>query len=1352
MSKENSKLRLLGSPVNLTYRSKKKDDKRNIRNRPRSALQNSCFTPDLPEKYKRPFSADAKERVPSTRIFLKAFSAELLQSYNSSPVNLKVVPPTTDLLGEPKTPKSIRKDKDVCSNASDYGSEDTFISLGTKIKAKAQVTPKQKTTGAKNHLKYRNIVRKNRKPMDNVNEDKIEHDYGLEIKITERTPTSPSLVKKDDVGMFYGRSSSPTFKTNSYESYFLPLEMDRKVDNKPVEKQSFSDPNIQAEVEQAIDTYSRRLTLTKQQLSLVEEESTQDLESVPSQNLSSLSPENSLDNKNSKSNNVENLTRRNSFIEDIKDNVYTKNRNVTGEPRTYNSFYDDFHSSNFDTYKRKMSSTIVHTDSSSKDSGYPDSGANDEKLFRQNYSLPPTTNSVLKKSNSHTSIEDQPKSLDSASTSSNDKYYHKTYPLDKKWSEPLNHSRLLYKDFFIKKEGHIAFPPHNSPNKHDGNNIPGSNGPANIKDNKKFNADLDYPPYLANSTTKAYTSKVIEDYKKELEAINNLHELTLKDLKTDAISPTPMNIDKMFEQNSGYFVESKVDDKKENAVESNNLNESARNINSTKENDKRDISKISTKELIQNYFKVKEGDYGKEYEPKNLRKFDKTPTNNSLTNSTSKLEENSATGKQNWNNKNMKRVTNSKTIPVNIRNQTQRNIYITRIPLSARIESVQNDKDIDSWMSLSAPSPRLLDIEETEAIQDSARTARNAKLEEAAKNETAVLLTPSLSEKKDDAPKVTDLNSKSTVFDIYTMLKEIESYGENPVTAVASIDVANVENVAEPNKEENTPAKDNFLEIFEFLEKVEQSANDALSVVTSTTPQTIPKLESLLKLPQTELAQRLVTASLQLEERSCCIALLQESLTNHKEQMVTKVSNLEKQSIRNIAKVKQECEETIKRHQNFIDQLINDKKTLNHRIEQLVDERRALEERWKRSAQALEERYKLELRNQHDKMAAAQQVARQRWVRQKAEKIKELTVKGLEGELREMAERQQKEISDLKMSHAEQCGRMQAKHSADLEALRRNLEDEKEAALVKERQLASSRLEKQILELEVTYQEQRSRLVAEMRAENERAAATVAAAADNQRRQAEKWKEEQEKLLEEKRLKLEEEIAMEKEKHGEQLKIKEKDLEDRFEQFKKDFEAEQQLILKRKTTEITAQQKLERDREIERAIESMETEAQAARKELQEAMRRNKEQYEAELKELAETEQATLRRYQDVQARVRSTENRCAELEVTISQLETRNKVLVEKNSQLEARIDEIKTNCDESWRKKVEDLHRDVDAMKKTHEEQMHQLYAKVKVAVARKDSAIQALTREAAKYQEKVALLEQKLQQQRKDFLKHK
>ncbi|KAM3957583.1 uncharacterized protein ACR2FA_008438 [Aphomia sociella] len=1336
MSKDNPNLRLLGSPVNLSYRSKKKDDKKNIRNRPRSALQNSCFTPDISERYKRPFSADTKDHSPSTRSFLKTFTADLIQSYNNSPTILKVVPPTTDLLKVTKSydNQTFRKDKDVCSNASDYGSEDTFISLGTKIKARAQSSPKPKISNPKNILKYRNIARKGRKLMDNnIHDEKNEPGYGLEVKITEKQQPRMQSPTREDT--FYDRGPSP-FRNRSYESYFVSLDSDRKETNGGlVDCVSFGPNYSQSEVEKAIDNYSKRLILTKQQLSLVEEESTQDLESVPSQHLPSLSPENSLDDPKSTKDIGDidkHFTERDTYVVDKED--YSKTQNY--EPRTYNNFYDDFRANSHEIYKPRMSSTVIHTDSSSKDSGYPDSGGNDDKTFGQNYSLP--SSSFLKKSKSYNKIDNQPKSLDSASTNSIEKGYHKTYPLDKRcqWTEPLNHSRLLYKDFF-EKEGHVALPPHNSPVKEKNQNVATAIETSDIVPTEPETQDLEYPPYLINSSTKAYTSKVIEDYKKELEAINNLHELTLKDIKTDAISPTPLNIDKMFEP-SNQFVDDKKESSDNSQQNSDDIDSLVRN-NDSLDNNKKDISKVSTKELIQNYLKVKEGDYPKECIPKNLRKYDRK-----LNNVTSKFGE-SSTFKQEWNNKNSK--SNIKpTIPVNIRNETQKNNYGSRVPLSARIESVQNDKDIDSWMSLSAPSPRIFEVDEIEPPVVCTDIESKAHGDEISDDKKISIPTTSVTESVESKPK--DLNTNSTVLDIYSMLKEIESYGDNPVSTVPSLDLPTA---SEDTKEEET-VKDNFMEIFEFLEKVEQSANAALSVVTSTTPQTIPKLEVLLKLPPTELAQRLVTASLQLEERSCCIALLQESLTNHKEQMASKVSNLEKQSLRNIAKVKQECEETIKRHQNFIDQLINDKKTLNHRIEQLVDERRSLEERWKRSAQSLEDRYKLELRNQHDKMAAAQQVARQRWVRQKAEKIKELTVKGLEGELREMAERQQKEISDLKMSHAEQIGRTQAQHSAALEHLRRTLEQEKETALVKERQLASSRMEKQILELELTYQEQRTRLVADLRAENERVACDLGNRERLQRDQIEKWKEEQEKLLEEKKSQLELQIAEEKGKLEEQMKEREKEIQEQFERYKREFEAEQQVVLKRKVTEISAQHKQERDREIERAIESMEAEAQVGRKELQEAIRRNKEQYEAELKELAETEQATLRRYQDAQARVRQTEDRCAELEVMISQLETRNKVLIEKNTQLEERVEAIRTATEQAWRDKVDSLKKEIEDMKRTHEEQMHQLYAKVKVAVARKDSAIQALTRESGKAQEKITLLEQKLQQQRKDFLKQK
>ncbi|XP_039753596.1 centrosomal protein of 131 kDa [Pararge aegeria] len=1320
MSKESNNLRLLGSPVNLTYRSKKREDKKNVKNRPRSALQNSCAPEKDQERFKRPFSADTKDRAPSTRSFLKSFSADLLQSYNNSPLSVKVLPPTEELLANSKVylDPAINNTA-ISSNASDYGSEDTFISLGSKIKAKAQSGVKNRNIGTKHFLKYRSLGKKGRKAMDSslseIGLGGTNNSYGVEVTIKEKSQRPTSPIRNKD--LFQLRSVTPQFKTGmSYESYFLSLNGDIK--NEDVAgRVSFAPPNNEAK--SSIDAYSRHLFLTKQQLSLVEEESTQDLDSIPSQNnMVSLSPRNYDSIENQQVNSKENLDVIDYEEHDQIDNFKKQSNFFMNDTKNYSSFYNNIHA-NIDPYKAIMSSTGIHTDTSSKDSGYPESCMKEDKAMASNYSLP--TTSVKQDCNTH----DQPKSLEIL----NEKDYENCQN-DKKWVEPFNHSRLLYKDFFLKKESHLLVPPQNSPTKSD-MHIPGSSESAS-ETAATEKANLEYPTYLLNSTTKAYTSRVIEDYKKELQAINNLHELTLKDIKTDAISPTPLNIDELFEHHSNKISDENRDSS-ENSQKSLTLSDPVSDKNSL--DVKRDsISKVTTKELIQNYLKIK-GDYTKE--GKMLKKYDKK-----LNNMNSKAEE--STGyKQFWNNRNAKNNIDKSNTPVNVRNQA----FTMRAPSSARIAGVQNDKDIDSWMSLSAPSPRVLDVDNLGAASEVHQSktmdpvkADSPSVEEISQSPSAPV----------ETPKPTELNSKSTVLDIYSMLKEIESYGDNPVTSVSNVNVCNEEEVKD--KERCPTPKDNFMEIFEFLEKVEQSANVALSVVTNTTPQTIPKLEGLLKLPHTELAQRLVTASLQLEERSCCIALLQESLANHKEQMISKVSNLEKQSHRNIAKVKQECEESIKRHQSFIDQLINDKKTLNHRIEQLVDERRSLEDRWKRSAQALEERYKLELRNQHDKMAAAQQVARQRWVRQKAEKIKELTVKGLEGELREMAERQQKEVSDLKMAHAEQTGRLNAKHAAELEELRRNLEQEKEAALLKERQLASSRMEKQILELEISYQEQRTRLIAEMRAENERVAADLAEKEKMQKLEFEKLKTEQERLLKENRQQMAHDIAKEREELEDKLKQKREELLIEFEQYKKDYEAEQQLVLKKKVTEITAQHKLERDREIEKAIESMDAEAQAGRKELQEALRRNKEQYEAELKELAETEQATLKRYQDAQARIRHTEDRCAELEMAIGQLETRNRVLTEKNTQLESRAEEVRASCEASWRGKVDSLQKEIEDMKKTHEEQMHQLYAKVKVAVARKDSTIQALTRETAKYQEKLTLLEQKLQQQRKDFLKSK
>lgn len=710
--------------------------------------------------------------------YYKALSTNyfIISDSPEAAITVKVLPPTAELLGDIESPdrNSQKKERDICSNASDYGSEDTFISLGTKIKAKAQISPKPKNTNSKNFIKYRNIAKKNRKPMETPIKEDTYNEYNMEVKITEKQRTPSPQRNKN---MFNERSFSPTLKTRPYESYFIPLESERRDEEESLLGRVSFNHNIQEEVEQAIDTYSRRLTVTKQQLSLVEEESTQDVDSTPSQN--SISPELSLENVKNTNNAADNTKSHESFVVENK----LLSHSFINEPRTYTSFYDDFRTTSIDAFKSKMSSTCIHTDTSSKDSGYPDSGPNDERSYKYNYSLPST--SLLKKSGSNSNVEDQPKSLDSASTSSNGHGQgYKTYPMDKKeqWVEPLNHSRLLYKDFFLKKEGHIALPPNNSPRKA----IDTYPGTSDATDAKPVNGtDLKYPSYLVNSTTKAYTSKVIEDYKKELEAINSLHELALKDIKSDAISPTPLNIDKMFEDNSNFS-----DSKKEshNSPESSTPAEPTNNKTSYEMKQRRDIAKISTKELIQNYLKVKEGD---------VKDFMARTSQKKVNNVVSKYENVTSRYRQDWNNKSPKSIVQSNT-QVSIRNPTQKNMFTMHPPLSARIDGVTNDKDIDSWMSLSAPSPRILEIgnESEEPNQPVLRNEPNIG------NDNVETDRQSQPPRHDDKEKPKELNSNSTVLDIYSMLKEIESYGDNPVTAVSNAETAKTEN----NTEEDTNA------------------------------------------------------------------------------------------------------------------------------------------------------------------------------------------------------------------------------------------------------------------------------------------------------------------------------------------------------------------------------------------------------------------------------------------------------------------------------------------------------------------------------------------------------------------
>ncbi|XP_071105625.1 centrosomal protein of 131 kDa-like [Haliotis cracherodii] len=549
----------------------------------------------------------------------------------------------------------------------------------------------------------------------------------------------------------------------------------------------------------------------------------------------------------------------------------------------------------------------------------------------------------------------------------------------------------------------------------------------------------------------------------------------------------------------------------------------------------------------------------------------------------------------------------------------------------------------------------------------------------------------------------------------------------------------------------------------------------------------VPSGEELAQLEQAQAVASEVTSTvlsqrLELDEKRRTVTMLQKALNQQRELTVRHARETEKEMKKRLDHQKEEYEETVKRHLGFIDQLIDDKKTLSERCEQVVKELKVIDKKYQDKIKSMDDSHGREMQKLKDIHAAAEKLRREKWIEEKTKKIKEMTVKGLEPEIQRLIAKHKAEIKKIKQLQEgdilESDERASHRYVKMMEELREQLEQEKEAACNRERQMAKERYEKQLQQEEESYQQQRRRLHAEVQEEKER----LSQHASRQRTEVDKLQRQLEDSHKMALDAMKSEFEKAREEQDRRHAIEVRELNERLrvekEAWEENYMKKQETWLTQKERELKSHVRRDRDKEIELVIQRLEEDATRSRDECERAaenrIKRMRDKFNNEMKELESSERHAVQKYNEMKAQLTEIEGECERLKVIVRQkdqevldIKKLTDRLHEERSHVSDIIrqefaDRIVTTEEENKRLKNEmselrakhriEIERgksDIEEIKRQKDDEMEEVHKRVKQAIVKKEEVVNQLRQQYQAATKRADHLEGLLNQQRKQLL---